>query len=114
VKNQEDIVLKSCHSFFDASTSLHDSNIDLARQCLSLLRKESSELANAELNFFKAVDTFKTYNVKKMILPAKLRSMKPLEIVRIVLNDNPVNYKHTDKLILMARQFGMNKQDQQM
>lgn len=115
---QEAVLLQCCRTAFDSATSFYDSHIQLAQQCLDLLPPEhiyqSSEETVRERNFLKGADTFATYGIP--FVPAKLRATPKLEVVRLVMSSSsPAGtpyYKQLDKLMLMARQFSLSKDEQ--
>uniref|UniRef100_A0A8C2YB04 NBAS subunit of NRZ tethering complex n=1 Tax=Coturnix japonica TaxID=93934 RepID=A0A8C2YB04_COTJA len=105
-----ELVLAASREYFNSSTSLTDSCMDLARCCLQLIVDCPSAIQE-ELDLIRALGYLEEFGVK--ILPLQVRlSSDRLGLIKDCLSQLPTNYKQSAKLLGLANLLRVAGDDQ--
>ncbi|XP_036191191.1 neuroblastoma-amplified sequence isoform X1 [Myotis myotis] len=95
-----DLVLAASREYFNSSTSLTDSCMDLARCCLQLIIDKPPAIEE-ELDLIQAVGCLEEFGVKILPLQVRLHSDR-LSLIKECLCQSPTCYKQSAKLLGLA------------
>uniref|UniRef100_A0A803YP27 NBAS subunit of NRZ tethering complex n=1 Tax=Meleagris gallopavo TaxID=9103 RepID=A0A803YP27_MELGA len=105
-----ELVLAASREYFNSSTSLTDSCMDLARCCLQLIVDCPSAIQE-ELDLIRALGYLEEFGVKILPLQVRLCSDR-LGLVKDCLSQLPTNYKQSAKLLGLANLLRVAGDDQ--
>ncbi|XP_036290535.1 neuroblastoma-amplified sequence isoform X3 [Pipistrellus kuhlii] len=94
------LVLAASREYFNSSTSLTDSCMDLARCCLQLITDKPPAIQE-ELDLIQAVGCLEEFGVKILPLQVRLRSDR-VSLIKECLCQSPTCYKLSTKLLGLA------------
>ncbi|XP_037384398.1 NBAS subunit of NRZ tethering complex [Talpa occidentalis] len=95
-----DLVLAASREYFNSSTSLTDSCMDLARCCLQLM-SDGPAAIQEELNLIQALGCLEEFGVKILPLQVRLRSDR-ISLIKECICQFPTCYKQSTKLLGLA------------
>ncbi|NWX96029.1 NBAS protein, partial [Nothoprocta ornata] len=105
-----ELVLAAGREYFNSSTSLTDSCMDLARCCLQLIVDCPSAIQE-ELDLIRALGYLEEFGVKTLPLQVRLCSDR-LSLIKDCLARSPTNYKQSAKLLGLANLLRIAGDDQ--
>ncbi|XP_042740699.1 neuroblastoma-amplified sequence isoform X2 [Lagopus leucura] len=105
-----ELVLAASREYFNSSTSLTDSCMDLARCCLQLIVDCPSAIQE-ELDLIRALGYLEEFGVKILPLQVRLCSDR-LGLIKNCLSQLPTNYKQSAKLLGLANLLRVAEDDQ--
>uniref|UniRef100_A0A8V0XHN5 NBAS subunit of NRZ tethering complex n=1 Tax=Gallus gallus TaxID=9031 RepID=A0A8V0XHN5_CHICK len=105
-----ELVLAASREYFNSSTSLTDSCMDLARCCLQLIVDCPSAIQE-ELDLIRALGYLEEFGVKILPLQVRLCSDR-LGLIKDCLSQLPTNYKQSAKLLGLANLLRVAGDDQ--
>ncbi|XP_078503906.1 NBAS subunit of NRZ tethering complex isoform X3 [Lissotriton helveticus] len=109
-KKSIDLVLAAGREYFNSSTALTDSCMDLARSCLQLITDCPSPIQE-ELDLIRALGFLDEFGVK--ILPLQVRLCTDrLSLIKKCIAQCPANYKQSTKLLTLANLLRVAGDDQ--
>ncbi|KAJ1149646.1 hypothetical protein NDU88_002451 [Pleurodeles waltl] len=109
-KKSIDLVLAAGREYFNSSTSLTDSCMELARSCLQLITDCPSPIQE-ELDLIRALGFLEEFGVK--ILPLQVRLCTDrLSLIKKCIAQCPTNYKQSTKLLTLANLLRVAGDDQ--
>ncbi|XP_029451786.1 neuroblastoma-amplified sequence [Rhinatrema bivittatum] len=95
-----ELVLAAGREYFNSSTSLTDSCMDLARTCLQLI-SDCPNAVQEELDLVRALGYLEEFGIKILPLQVRLCSDR-LSLVKTCIAESPTNYKQSAKLLCLA------------
>ncbi|XP_032209159.1 neuroblastoma-amplified sequence isoform X2 [Mustela erminea] len=95
-----DLVLAASREYFNSSTSLTDSCMDLARCCLQLITDRPAAIQE-ELDLIQALGCLEEFGVKILPLQVRLCSDR-ISLIKECLQQSPTCYKQSAKLLGLA------------
>ncbi|XP_013918331.1 PREDICTED: neuroblastoma-amplified sequence [Thamnophis sirtalis] len=95
-----ELVLAASREYFNSSTSLTDTCMDLARSCLQLIT-DCPSVIQEELDLIRSLSYFDEFGVKILPLQVRLCSDR-LSLIKECLSRLPTNYKQSAKLLGLA------------
>ncbi|XP_037669373.1 neuroblastoma-amplified sequence isoform X2 [Choloepus didactylus] len=95
-----DLVLAAGREYFNSSTSLTDSCMDLARCCLQLITDRPSAIQE-ELDLIQALGCLEEFGVKILPLQVRLYSDR-IGLIKECISESPTCYKQSTKLLGLA------------
>ncbi|CAO2605019.1 NBAS subunit of NRZ tethering complex [Lemmus lemmus] len=95
-----DLVLAASREYFNSSTSLTDSCMDLARCCLQLITDRPAAIQE-ELDLIEALGYFEEFGVKILPLQVRLCSDR-ISLIKECVLQSPTCYKQSAKLLGLA------------
>ncbi|XP_053443844.1 NBAS subunit of NRZ tethering complex isoform X2 [Nycticebus coucang] len=95
-----DLVLAASREYFNSSTSLTDSCMDLARCCLQLIADRPPAIQE-ELDLIQALECLEEFGVKILPLQVRLCSDK-ISLIKECISQSPTCYKQSAKLLGLA------------
>nr|XP_058934214.1 NBAS subunit of NRZ tethering complex isoform X2 [Kogia breviceps] len=95
-----DLVLAASREYFNSSTSLTDSCMDLARCCLQLITDRPAAIQE-ELDLIQALGCLEEFGVKILPLQVRLCSDR-IGLIKECICESPVCYKQSTKLLGLA------------
>ncbi|KAG8524784.1 Neuroblastoma-amplified sequence [Galemys pyrenaicus] len=95
-----DLVLAASREYFNSSTSLTDSCMDLARCCLQLM-SDGPAAIQEELDLIQALGCLEEFGVKILPLQVRLRSDR-ISLIKECICQFPMCYKQSSKLLGLA------------
>uniref|UniRef100_A0A803TSU4 NBAS subunit of NRZ tethering complex n=1 Tax=Anolis carolinensis TaxID=28377 RepID=A0A803TSU4_ANOCA len=105
-----ELVLAASREYFNSSTSLTDTCMDLARSCLQLIT-DCPPVVQEELDLIRALSYLEDFGVK--ILPLQVRLCTDrLSLIKECLLQLPTNYKQSAKLLGLANLLKVAGDDQ--
>ncbi|NXA37259.1 NBAS protein, partial [Eudromia elegans] len=105
-----ELVLAAGREYFNSSTSLTDTCMDLARCCLQLIIDCPSAIQE-ELDLIRALGYLEEFGVKILPLQVRLCSDR-LSLIKDCLTQSPSNYKQSAKLLGLANLLRIAGDDQ--
>ncbi|XP_027311054.1 NBAS subunit of NRZ tethering complex isoform X3 [Anas platyrhynchos] len=105
-----ELVLAAGREYFNSSTSLTDSCMDLARSCLQLIVDCPSDIQE-ELDLIRALGYLEEFGVKILPLQVRLCSDR-LSLIKDCLSQLSTNYKQSAKLLGLANLLRVAGDDQ--
>ncbi|NXJ11056.1 NBAS protein, partial [Odontophorus gujanensis] len=105
-----ELVLAASREYFNSSTSLTDSCMDLARCCLQLI-VDCPNAIQEELDLIRALGYLEEFGVKILPLQVRLCSDR-LDLIKDCLSQLPTNYKQSAKLLGLANLLRVAGDDQ--
>ncbi|KAM6458959.1 NBAS subunit of NRZ tethering complex isoform 2-T2 [Liasis olivaceus] len=105
-----ELVLAASREYFNSSTSLTDTCMDLARSCLQLI-SDCPPIIQEELDLIRALSYFEEFGVKILPLQVRLCSDR-LSLIQECLSRLPTNYKQSAKLLGLANLLKVAGDDQ--
>ncbi|XP_031466852.1 neuroblastoma-amplified sequence [Phasianus colchicus] len=109
-KRSIELVLAASREYFNSSTSLTDTCMDLARCCLQLIVDCPSAIQE-ELDLIRALGYLEEFGVKILPLQVRLCSDR-LGLIKDCLSQLPTNYKQSAKLLGLANLLRVAGDDQ--
>ncbi|XP_069462044.1 NBAS subunit of NRZ tethering complex isoform X2 [Ambystoma mexicanum] len=109
-KKSIDLVLAAGREYFNSSTTLTDSCMDLARSCLQLINDCPSEIQE-ELDLIRALGYLEEFGVKILPLQVRLCSDR-LSLIKKCIAQCPTNYKQSTKILTLAKLLRVAGDDQ--
>ncbi|XP_013359802.1 PREDICTED: neuroblastoma-amplified sequence isoform X2 [Chinchilla lanigera] len=94
------LVLTASREYFNSSTSLMDSCMDLARCCLQLIADRPAAIQE-ELDLIQALGCLEEFGVKILPLQVRLRADR-LSLIKECISQSPTCYKQSVKLLSLA------------
>ncbi|XP_048209358.1 NBAS subunit of NRZ tethering complex [Perognathus longimembris pacificus] len=95
-----DLVLAASREYFNSSTNLTDSCMDLARCCLQLIADRPSAVQE-ELDLIQALGCLEEFGVKILPLQVRLCSDR-ISLIKECISQSPTCYKQSAKLLSLA------------
>ncbi|XP_014445107.1 neuroblastoma-amplified sequence isoform X2 [Tupaia chinensis] len=95
-----DLVLAASREYFNSSTSLTDSCMDLARCCLQLITDRPAAIQE-ELDLIQALGCLEEFGVKILPLQVRLCSDR-ISLIKECVSQSPTCYKQSAKLLGLA------------
>ncbi|XP_069925849.1 NBAS subunit of NRZ tethering complex isoform X1 [Oryctolagus cuniculus] len=95
-----DLVLAASREYFNSSTNLTDSCMDLARCCLQLITDRPPAIQE-ELDLIQALGCLEEFGVKILPLQVRLRSNR-ISLIKECISQSPTCYKQSSKLLSLA------------
>ncbi|XP_061478724.1 NBAS subunit of NRZ tethering complex isoform X2 [Rhineura floridana] len=105
-----ELVLAASREYFNSSTSLTDTCMDLARSCLQLIT-DCPPVVQEELDLIRALSYLEEFGVKILPLQVRLCSDR-LSLIKECLLQLPTNYKQSAKLLGLANLLKVAGDDQ--
>ncbi|XP_026530082.1 neuroblastoma-amplified sequence [Notechis scutatus] len=105
-----ELVLAASKEYFNSSTSLTDTCMDLARSCLQLIT-DCPPVIQEELDLIRSLGYFEEFGVKILPLQVRLCSDR-LSLIKECLSRLPTNYKQSAKLLGLANLLKVAGDDQ--
>ncbi|XP_048153364.1 NBAS subunit of NRZ tethering complex isoform X3 [Corvus hawaiiensis] len=105
-----ELVLAAGREYFNSSTSLTDSCMELARCCLQLI-EDSPSAVQEELDLIRALGYLEEFGVKILPLQVRLCSDR-LSLIKDCLAQTSTNYKQSAKLLELANLLRVAGDDQ--
>ncbi|XP_074847388.1 NBAS subunit of NRZ tethering complex isoform X2 [Carettochelys insculpta] len=94
------LVLAAAREYFNSSTSLVDSCMDLARCCLQLIA-DCPTAIQEELDLIRSLNYLEEFGVTILPLQVRLCSDR-LSLIKACISQLPTNYKHSAKIMGLA------------
>ncbi|KAM5126870.1 LOW QUALITY PROTEIN: NBAS subunit of NRZ tethering complex-like [Callospermophilus lateralis] len=95
-----DLVLAASREYFNSSTNLSDSCMDLARCCLQLITDKPAAIQE-ELDLIRALGCLEEFGVKILPLQVRLCSDR-ISLIKECISQSPVCYKQSAKVLGLA------------
>ncbi|XP_062981250.1 NBAS subunit of NRZ tethering complex [Elgaria multicarinata webbii] len=105
-----ELVLAASREYFNSSTNLTDTCMDLARSCLQLIT-DCPPVVQEELDLIRALSYLEEFGVKILPLQVRLCSDR-LSLIKECLLQLPTNYKQSAKLLGLANLLKVAGDDQ--
>ncbi|CAI5769585.1 neuroblastoma-amplified sequence isoform X1 [Podarcis lilfordi] len=105
-----ELVLAASREYFNSSTSLTDTCMDLARSCLQLIT-DCPPVVQEELDLIRALSYLEEFGVKILPLQVRLCSDR-LSLIKECLRQLPTSYKQSAKLLGLANLLKVAGDDQ--
>ncbi|KAM3855647.1 NBAS subunit of NRZ tethering complex isoform 2-T2 [Vipera latastei] len=105
-----ELVLAASREYFNSSTNLTDTCMDLARSCLQLIT-DCPPVIQEELDLIHSLSYFEEFGVKILPLQVRLCSDR-LSLIKECLSRLPTNYKQSAKLLGLANLLKVAGDDQ--
>uniref|UniRef100_A0A670I1X9 NBAS subunit of NRZ tethering complex n=1 Tax=Podarcis muralis TaxID=64176 RepID=A0A670I1X9_PODMU len=105
-----ELVLAASREYFNSSTSLTDTCMDLARSCLQLIT-DCPPVVQEELDLIRALSYLEEFGVKILPLQVRLCSDR-LSLIKECLLQLPTSYKQSAKLLGLANLLKVAGDDQ--
>ncbi|XP_043920727.1 neuroblastoma-amplified sequence [Protopterus annectens] len=105
-----ELVLAAAREYFNSSTNLTDSCMELARCCLQLI-SDCPPVVQEELDLISAVSQLEEFGVKILPLQVRLRSDR-LSLIKECISQCPTAYKQSGKLLVLADLLRVSGDDQ--
>ncbi|XP_039190737.1 neuroblastoma-amplified sequence isoform X2 [Crotalus tigris] len=105
-----ELVLAASREYFNSSTNLTDTCMDLARSCLQLIT-DCPPVIQEELDLIRSLSYFEEFGVKILPLQVRLCSDR-LSLIKECLSRLPTNYKQSAKFLGLANLLKVAGDDQ--
>merc|ERR1719193_402498 len=101
--DQVELVVTAWTHYFTTSTNLHDPNIDLARQCLSLVKSSADKEIRECTDLIASLQSLADFGLADVHPMVVLKSRDRVEFVAQALDHRPQAYRNSQRLIKLAK-----------